>query len=304
MRSDPTQYALTAPTTLAEALTLLAQAPQTPIAGGTELMVALAAGRLTQHSLLSINHLPELRFIRITPDAIHLGANTTFTDIRRNPTIARDLPLLTLAASWTGSIANQNRATLGGNLCNASPAADTPPALLVYNASIKLISTEGTREIPYADFHLSYKRTALRHHPTGEPAELLHSITLPRAFSTYRHYLRKVGTRNAQAISKTALAGIALVSEGDERRIQTIRLAAASLADRPLRLYATEAALQNASLAPAHIDATLRAARAALATESRPIDDIRSTAAYRTAVAANLLEDFLRSLTIPPQLCP
>jgi CO/xanthine dehydrogenase FAD-binding subunit len=250
-------------------------------------MVALAAGRLTQTSLLSINHLAELRFIKITDAAITIGANTTFTDIRRNPTIAADLPLLTLAASWTGSIANQNRATLGGNICNASPAADTPPALLAYNASVKLISSTATREIPYADFHLSYKRTAL------QPHELLHSITIPRLYAHHQHFIRKVGTRNAQAISKTALAAIALLNN---QTIAEIRLAAASLADRPIRLYATESALTQASLAPAHFDETLRRARAALATESHPIDDIRSTARYRSAVAANLLEQFLRTL--------
>ena len=142
MHSDPTQFALTAPS-LVEALTLLARDPgrHTPIAGGTELMVALAAGRLNQKSLLSINHLPELRFIHATDASITIGANTTFTDIRRNSTIARDLPLLTQSASWTGSIANQNRATLGGNIANASPAADTPPALLVYDATVTLISS-------------------------------------------------------------------------------------------------------------------------------------------------------------------
>jgi CO/xanthine dehydrogenase FAD-binding subunit len=251
-------------------------------------MVALAAGRLQQKSLLSINHLAELRFIRTTRASIQIGANTTFTDIRRNPTIAADLPLLIQSASWTGSIANQNRATLGGNLCNASPAADTPPALLVYNATVKLISSTTTREIPYADFHLSYKRTALH------PDELLHSITIPRIYAAHQHFIRKVGTRNAQAISKTALAAIALLQD---QTLTEIRLAAASLADRPIRLYATEAALTKASLAPAHFDETLRRARAALATESHPIDDIRSTARYRSAVAANLLEQFLRSLT-------
>jgi CO/xanthine dehydrogenase FAD-binding subunit len=289
MLSDPTQFALTAPPTLAEVLTQLAENPgrHTPIAGGTELMVALAAGRLQQKSLLSINHLTELRFIHITPDAIHIGANTTFTDIRRNPTIAADLPLLIKSASWTGSIANQNRATLGGNICNASPAADTPPALLAYNATVNLISAAGTREIPYADFHHSYKRTALR------PDELLHSVTIPRIYAAHQHFIRKVGTRNAQAISKTALAAVALLNN---QTIQEIRLAAASLADRPIRLYATESALTNASLAPAHFDETLRHARAALATESHPIDDIRSTARYRSAVAANLLEQFLRTL--------
>ena len=293
MLSDPTQYALTAPSALAEALTLLADGLHTPLAGGTELMVALAAGRLTQTSLLSLHHLAELRFLHITPEAIHIGANSTFTDIRRNPAIAESLPLLTQAASWTGSIANQNRATLGGNLANASPAADTPPALLVYNASIKLISSTGERTLPYADFHLAYKRTALRCHPTGEPAELIHSVTIPRIYAAHQHFIRKVGTRNAQAISKTALAALALTTN---QTIEQIRLAAASLADRPLRLYATERALTNASLAPADFPATLRRARAALASESHPIDDIRSTARYRSAVAANLLEQFLHTL--------
>ncbi len=290
MHADPAQYALTAPPTLSEALTLLAQNPgqHTPIAGGTELMVALAAGRLQQKSLLSINHLTELRFIHATPTSITLGANTTFTDIRRNPTIARDLPLLIQSASWTGSIANQNRATLRGNLFNGSPAADTPPALLVYNATITLISSTATRTIFYTDFHLGYKRTALR------PDELLHSVNIPRTYSRHQHFIRKVGTRNAQAISKTALAAIALTTN---QTIQEIHLAAASLADRPIRLYATEAALTNASLASADFPTTLRNARTALATESHPIDDIRSTARYRSAVAANLLEQFLRTLT-------
>ena len=290
MHADPTQFALTAPPTLAEALHLLAANPglHTPIAGGTELMVALAAGRLNQKSLLSINHLTELRFIHATDASITIGANTTFTDIRRNLTIARDLPLLIQSASWTGSIANQNRATLGGNIANASPAADTPPALLVYNATVTLISSTTTRTLPYSDFHLGYKRTAL------QPNELLHSVNIPRTYSTHQHFIRKVGTRNAQAISKTAFAAIALLKS---QTIQEIRLAAASLADRPLRLYATEAALQNASLAPADFPTTLRQARAALASESHPIDDIRSTARYRSAVAANLLEQFLHTLT-------
>ena len=285
MHADPTQYALTAPPTLSEVLAQLAENPghHTPIAGGTELMVALAAGRLQQKSLISINHLSELRFIHITDTAIHIGANTTFTGIRRNPTIAADLPLLIQSASWTGSIANQNRATLGGNICNASPAADTPPALLAYNATIKLISSTGERTLPYTDFHLGYKRTAL------QPNELLHSITIPRIYARHQHFIRKVGTRNAQAISKTALAAIALIKN---QTITEIRLGAASLTDRPTRLYATEAALLNQPLT----EATLRAARAALASESHPIDDIRSTARYRSAVAANLLEQFLRSL--------
>jgi CO/xanthine dehydrogenase FAD-binding subunit len=293
MRSDATQFALTAPTTLTEALILLRDQPATtPIAGGTELMVAFNTGRLAQKSLLSIQHLQELRFIHTTPEAFILGAGTTFTDIRNHAALAHDLPLLIQSASWTGTIANQNRATLGGNICNASPAADTPPALLAYGATLTLISSSGQRTVPYAGFHLGYKKTVLR------PDELLFSVSIPRTFTGYQQHIRKVGTRNALAISKVALASVALVTEGEERRIQDIRLGAASLADRPLRLTATEAALTGASLAPAALTDTIASARAALLSESHPIDDIRSTAAYRRAVAANLLEDLLRSLAI------
>jgi len=291
MRSDVAQFDLSAPPSLDAVLAQLAAEPgkHTPIAGGTELMVALNTGRLTQHTLVSIHHLKELRFLRADTDAIHIGAGATFTDIRRSAEIAADLPLLIQSASWTGTIANQNRATLGGNICNASPAADTPPALLAYGATITLISKAGTRTLPYTEFHLSYKKTVLR------PDELVHSVSVPRDFVGYRQYIRKVGTRNALAISKIALAALAKL-DGD--KLADIRLGAASLTDRPVRCSATEAALLGKSIGPKSIDNTIRSARAALASETHTIDDIRSTAKYRAAVAGNLLEEFLRSLAV------
>jgi len=289
MRSDVAQFNLSAPPSLDAVLAQLGAEPgkHTPIAGGTELMVALNTGRLTQHSLVSIQHLKELRFIRVEEDAIHIGAGATFTDIRRSSEIAADLPLLIQSASWTGTIANQNRATLGGNICNASPAADTPPALLAYGATITLISKAGKRTLPYTEFHLSYKKTVLR------PDELVYSVSVPRDFAGYRQYIRKVGTRNALAISKIALAGLAKL-DGD--KLADIRLGAASLTDRPVRCSATEAALMGKSIGPKSTDTTIRSARAALASETHTIDDIRSTAKYRAAVAGNLMEEFLRSL--------
>jgi CO/xanthine dehydrogenase FAD-binding subunit len=291
MRSDVAQFNLSAPPSLDAVLAQLGAEPgkHTPIAGGTELMVALNTGRLTQHSLVSIQHLKELRFIRVEEDAIHIGAGATFTDIRRSSEIAADLPLLIQSASWTGTIANQNRATLGGNICNASPAADTPPALLAYGATITLISKAGKRTLPYTEFHLSYKKTVLR------PDELVYSVSVPRDFAGYRQYIRKVGTRNALAISKIALAGLAKL-DGD--KLADIRLGAASLTDRPVRCSATEAALMGKSIGPKSTDTTIRSARAALASETHTIDDIRSTAKYRAAVAGNLLEEFLRSLAV------
>lgn len=285
MRSDPHAYALSAPPTLEATLALLAAEPgvHTPIAGGTELMVAFNTGRLPHRSLLSLGHLRELRFIDVTESTITLGSGTTFTDLRRHPAVSSDLPLLAQAASWTGAIANQNRGTLGGNLANASPAADSSPALLVYDATLTLISASGRRSIPYRDFHLAYKKTALR------PDELIHSISLNRNWDGYTHHIRKVGTRNAQAISKVA---VAMLARTDSGLVDDIRIAAASLADRPIRMHAAEQALLHQPIT----EGTITAARNALLQESKPIDDIRSTAKYRSAVAANLLEDFLRQL--------
>ena len=285
MRSDVSQYDLISPKSLDAVLQILADSPHryTPIAGGTELMVALGAGRLQARKLISLWNLAELRFIEETPDAIIIGAGTTFTDLRNNPAINRELSLLSQAASWTGSIANQNRGTLGGNIVNASPAADSPPALLAYDAILTLVSARGTRTMPYRDFHLSYKKTALA------PDELLHSITVSRNLKYYKTYTRKVGTRNAQAISKVAIAAIASVKNGV---IEDIRIGGASLRETPTRLLVTEQSLVNQPITPE----TIADARSAVLCEVVPIDDIRSTAKYRAAVAANLIEEFLLSL--------
>jgi putative cofactor-binding repeat protein len=289
MRSNASHYDLIAPGSLTSILRTLADSPgeYTPIAGGTELMVALGAGRLAPKKLISLWGIRELRFIDVAPDVVTIGAGTTFTDLRRHPVIASDFGLLAQAAGWTGSIANQNRGTLGGNCVNASPAADSPPALLVYDAELTLISAAGPRRLPYREFHLGYKRVALR------PDELLHSISLPRRFADYRSYTRKVGTRNAQAISKVAIAALARLEHGV---IAEIRLAVASLRETPVRLAATEAALLGRSVDPESLQEVIAGARAALAGECLPIDDIRSTAKYRAAVAGNLVEEFLRSL--------
>ena len=284
MRSNAADYDLIAPGTLDGVLSAMAGSSLMPLAGGTEVMVALGAGRLQAKKFVSLANISDLRFMDASDAAIlRIGAGTTFTDIRQSEVLSREFPLLSQTASWTGSIANQNRGTLGGNVANASPAADTPPALLVYNAELELISTRGTRTIEYSDFHFGYKRTALA------PDELILAIRLPRRFGQHTHWVRKVGTRNAQAISKVALAGVARV-EADQ--MAEIALGVASLFDRPARLVKTEASLLGGDLLD---PATLHSACAALAAEAMPIDDIRSTARYRVRVAQNLLGEFLAS---------
>ena len=282
MRGNADTHEMVAPGSLAAVLDLIASAPGewTPIAGGTELMVAFASGRLSARKLVNLWGVPELRFIETGPESIAIGAGTTFLDLRAHAGVATDLPLLARSASWIGSVANQSRATLGGNLVNGSPAADSSPALLVYDAEIEMISLRGRRRVPYAEFHTGYKKNLLA------SDELLYAIHLPRRFAKHRQYLRKVGTRRAMAISKVAMGAIALMNG---EAIREIRVAAASLAAFPTRLYRVEGALLGHALTKA----TSEKARRALLDEARPIDDIRSTAEYRMRVATNLLDEFL-----------
>ena len=141
-----------------------------------------------------------------------LGALTTYTEIQKHPVLQAEFPLLCTAARETGSIATQNRGTLGGNIVNASPAADSPPALLVYDAEIELVSERGVRWLPYHGFHTGYKKMHIA------PDELLRAVRLPRRAKPWTQYYRKVGTRKAQAISKVCFAGAALVESGTRSR--------------------------------------------------------------------------------------
>ena len=279
-------YTLVAPGSLAEVLDDLSRHPGArPFAGGTDLMVLLESGQLPEGRYVSLQHCAELLGLQeIEGGRVSIGAMTTYTDIQRSPRLARDYPLLGMAARETGGVATQNRGTIGGNIANASPAADTPPVLLVYEAELELISSAGSRRVPYAKFHLGYKQMALR------PGEIIARIVLPPKGGSYawRSYYRKVGTRRAQAISKVCLAGLIRV---EANAVQDVRIAIASVAPTVIRGMASEEALRGQPL-----DAdTIAAAERALLTDIAPIDDIRSTARYRTRVAANLLREFLTS---------
>src|SRR5215468_2179449 len=188
MRADPADYEMIAPGNLPDVLSLLAAEPTQwlPIAGGTDVMVVYAAGKLAPRKLVSLWNLSELRHIETSGTELTIGACCTYTELREHPVVAREFPLLASAARWTGSIANQNRGTLGGNIVNASPAADSLPALLVYEAELILISARGERRVPYTAFHTAYKQTQLR------ADELVQTICLPRRFGEYLLYSRKV----------------------------------------------------------------------------------------------------------------
>jgi CO/xanthine dehydrogenase FAD-binding subunit len=285
MRAYVPDYDLRVPEDLQETLALLSREPGVwqLFAGGTDLMVLLEAGKLPHKRFLSLSKINELRGFETTADAVTMGALTTYSDVLNHPVLQSEFPLLCSAARETGSVATQNRGTLGGNIINASPAADSPPALLVYDAEIELVSTRGSRWTLYHGFHTGYKKMQLA------SDELLRAIRLPRRAKAWKQYYRKVGTRKAQAISKVCFAGAALVGGGS---IRDIRIALGSIAPIVLRAVKTEDELRGAKLTPG----VITAAKEALVREISPIDDFRSTARYRLRVAQNLLEEFLMQL--------
>jgi CO/xanthine dehydrogenase FAD-binding subunit len=281
LRANLPSYELVAPRNLDAALEMLGREPGVwgPFAGGTDLMVLLEAGKLPHRKFLSIWKFAELRGIEVSSESLSIGALSTYTEIQRNAILQREFPLLCRAASETGSVATQNRGTLGGNIANASPAADSPPALMVYDAEIELISAKRARRVAYRDFHTGYKKMLMH------DDELIWRIHLNRALKRDKEYYRKVGTRKAQAISKICFAGSACIERG---RIDDVKIALGSVAPTVLRAAETEKILNGEKFS----SALLKTAQETLSHEISPIDDMRSTAVYRRRVAQNLLGEF------------
>lgn len=278
MRACVPDFQMKTPSSLSEALTVLKKTPKewTPFAGGTDLMVMFEAGFLKEGKFLNILPLKELADIDVTDDFVRIGSTVNYADIQNHAVLKKEFPNLCAASSLVGSHAIQNRGTLGGNIANASPAGDTLPALMVYDAVIELVSLSGTRRIPYQDFHIGYKKTQRR------DDELLQAIYLPRKYQASHHFYRKVGTRAAQAISKVVCAGVADVRA---KKVQSIQLAMGSVGPTTIRLKHTEQFLVGKTLSTD----VMEAARKEVLRDIAPIDDIRSTAAFRNDVAGNVL---------------
>jgi len=274
-----------APRSLEEAIGHLTGDPTlVPVAGCTDLMVRGPEALHRMDRVLDLLHIPELRGIHAVSGGLEIGAATTFTEIRTSPEVRAAFPALAEAAGQVGGWQIQNRATLGGNLANASPAGDSLPVLLALDATVVVAGPEGTREIPYTRFHTGYRKTALA------PGEILVRVRLPRLPEGSLQAFRKVGTREAQAISKVVVALAGRVENG---RIADLRLAAGSVAPVPVRLTAAEDAVRGLAPGP---EAANRAGRAA-AQEVQPIDDVRSTADYRRFALERVVRRLVLGLT-------
>jgi CO/xanthine dehydrogenase FAD-binding subunit len=276
---------LVTPRSLDEAFALLAEAPSRPIAGGTDLMVQLT-GELGEppERIIDLWSLDGLRGIAHESGGIVIGALTTYAELRRSPVVAEFLPALTDAAATIGAAQIQNRGTVGGNIANASPAGDTLPIWLATDAKIVVGSARGERAIPAADFWPAYRRTAL----AGD--ELVLRVRVPIVPGRQLRF-RKVGTRRAQAISKVVVAlAWRQVVDGPDAPWNDVRLALGSIAATPVRVPRTEAVLEGARPDAATADRAV----ATLSAEIHPIDDVRSTAAYRRLVAGRVLRRLVR----------
>ena len=235
-----------------------------PLAGGTDLMVMLHARTLrpAPRAVLDVWSLSELKGVRRVDGVVEIGAAESYAGIIRSAEAQQHLPALVAAARTIGAAQIQNRGTLGGNLANASPAGDTLPVLLAYDAVV----VTDRRSIAIDRFFTGYRQTAL------QPDELITAVRFPLDRQVV---FRKVGTRAAQAISKVVIAVCR----------QPARVAIGSVAEVPLRASRAEAALASGDVAGAVV---------AVTADIRPIDDVRSTATYRHAVTQNVLRELLR----------
>ncbi len=279
----PVEPPVVSPRSLREACDLLAERPYRALAGGTDLLVQLT-GELgpPPDRVLDLWGLDELRGIAVRAGALELGALTTYTEIRRSAICHERVPSLVDAAATIGAAQIQNRGTIGGNVMNASPAGDTLPVLLALDAVLVLADARGERQVAAADFWPAYRRTAAR------PDELLVRVRIPLAEDREQRF-RKVGTRRAQAISKVVVAA-AWRGTG---HWHDVRIALGSVAPTPVRVAAAEAVLEGRPRDAASVAAAVDALWSAI----HPIDDVRSTAAYRREVACRVVRRLLADAT-------
>lgn len=265
MKIATTTLELREPRSVDEALVMMNEdAPLTPVAGCTDVFVTLNFGQQPARRFINLWPLDELRGISADGDTLRIGALTTYTELIRSDVVNERMPALVAAAREVGGVQIQNRGTLAGNVANGSPAGDSLPVLAVADAVVVLRSVSGERRIPVTEIYTGYRATVIR------PDELIVAIEIPRTDGA--QWFRKVGTRAAQAISKVVMAAV----RGPEPRV-----AFGSVAATVVRVPRTERALADG--------ATVEEAQRVLAAEITPIDDVRSTSAYRLRVAGNLL---------------
>lgn len=283
MRGASATMEVLRPRSAREAVSAFAHRPQAiPLAGGTDFMVAWNAGQLNGKEVLDISGVGEWTGIRKVDGGLLVGSLVTHSQLQQHPMVRREFPLLALACATVGAVQIQNRGTLGGNIANASPAGDTFPPLAVYEPMVRAVSETGRRSIPFSEIFAGVKKTILR------PAELIEAVEIPYlSRSPSRGIFRKVGTRAAQAVSKTVASGLLWLA-GDGA-VSELRFALGSMAPTVRRLRTAESFLRGRKLTTDVIEQAV----GLLESDVSPIDDVRSTREYRLQASRNLLRSFL-----------
>ncbi len=283
-RIIPIDFEYFEPKTLNEALELLSKFGKEAkiLAGGTDLLVQMKIRRKTPKYVINIKKIPELVFIRMSNDAIHIGAATKLRMIEKAEYIRKYYQALYEAIRSMASVQIRNMGTIGGNLCNASPAADTAPPLMIYEAKLKLISKRGERVVPITEFFKGPGITIC------EPDELLLEIIIPKP-PTKRFGSKFIKiARTSMDLAKVNVA-VALKVGSDMKSIEDVKIALGSVAPTPIRAYSAEEFLKGKEFNEENI----RKAAEIASAETKPITDVRSTAWYRREVAKVIVRDAL-----------
>ncbi len=254
-----------------------------PFAGGTDLMVQLQdSSRKIQ--LIDISGIPELHYLRLEVGKVHVGANMTHAEIAESRLMRENAPLLAQSSAVMGGPAIRNRATVGGNVANSSPVAESFPTLIAHGAEIVIKSIRGERRMAVEDFHLGPGRNAL------EPDELILGFEIPAVGENFFGFYERLGSRAAMTITKV---GVALSGCLKSKRLENVRIALSAVAPRVIRAPESEMILEGVVLS----EEILERAAEVLVTECTPISDFRSTCGYREDMVGELFKKGIAEAT-------
>lgn len=270
-------FSLHRPKTLIEALELMWELEEAkPIAGGTDLLLLLRDGTCKAKHLVDLGLIEELRFIREGDDQIRIGATTTHKQLQRSPLMAEKSPALRDACACIGSVQIRNLGTIGGNLCNASPAADTAPPLLVLDSKVEIASHAGSRSIPLVELFAGPKLNSL------QPCELIKEIRFPVPKKSNGMSFQRLGRRKGCTLS---VVNAAAYLELDGAICRQARLALGAVAPMPLRIRDVEEMLRGQKISQQLIGEAASACHKLV----NPVDDVRASAAYRREMSCILM---------------
>lgn len=278
------EFNFESPPTLEEVCHRLTETGGRLIAGGTDVIPQMQAGRFQADRLVDLSRVTELSYIAPKNGSIHIGALTNYIKLINSPLLQAEAPLLIQAAELVGAVQTRYRGTLGGNIANASPAGDTLPPLLALNAAVTLVSTSGQRTLPLADLLQGPGQTAMA------SDEVIHHVSFDRLPANTKSIFLKLGNRRGMAI---AVVSVAVLLELDpDSRVKEARIALGSVAPTPIRCPQAEALLKGQPLTESLIEAVAERAKQA----SSPIDDIRGSAGYRRHMVKVLVRRGLQML--------